>query len=158
MMDHNRIFLRIFGRSLCEAFAELIRNSSNLEELSLCDCAIGVKDVEILVGALAGNKTVKIFVLFGNENWGRRYATNFGEKGWGTLIRHLCNTSIINKTYHSNHTLERIYDKWYPPQHVDPLPLDVIQHLLALNAVANKKCVAMKKILLQQDLPLEPHT
>ena len=56
-----------------------------------------------------------------------------------------------NKTYHSNHTLEHVYDKWYPPQHVDPLPLDVIQHLLALNAVADKKYVAMKKILLFHD-------
>jgi len=150
-LNHNRIFGRIFGRSLCEALAELIRNSPKLEELALCDCAMGVEDVEILAGALAGNKSVKNFILFGYEGWGRQFATTIGEKGWGTLVRHLCNTSSINKTYHSNHTLERVYDKWYPPEHVEPLPPDVIQHLLALNAVADKKYVAMKKIILFHD-------
>jgi hypothetical protein len=58
-LDYNRFFDRIFGRSLYEALAELIQNSSKLEELALCDCAMGVEDVEMIAGALAENKTVK---------------------------------------------------------------------------------------------------
>ena len=159
---------------VCEALATLIRNSSKLEELSLCECAMGVEDVEMLLGALAGNKTLKSCVLFGKEGYGHSASTFLGgERGWGAITDILCDTSSVDATYLSNHTLERVYDKESPPEdvgllpdeiqrhlrwdaqdhtrRVDHLPPDKVQHLLALNQNSDKKCVAMKKILLFHD-------
>jgi len=77
------------------------------------------------------------------------------------LTNNAIHTESVNSTYHSNHTLQCIYDKEDPPNHgvntefrsqvarriramnidfpdpaqlTDPLPPDKIQHLLLLNA------------------------
>jgi hypothetical protein len=144
------------------ALAAMIQNSYKLEEVSLCQCALGVEDIEILAGALRCNTTLKHLALFGKD--GRSGEINtISERGWGALADQLCNTESVNSTYHSNHTLQCIYDKEEPPSHdVDTelrsqvarrlrsatsLPPDKIQHLLLLNAQGDKKSVALKKIL-----------
>ena len=98
------------------ALAALIQNSSKLEEVSLCQCALGVEVIEMLVGALRGNTTLKILALFGIDG-GSGEINTIGERGWEALADQLCNTESVNSTYHSNHTLQCFYDKEDPPNH-----------------------------------------
>jgi hypothetical protein len=128
------------------ALAAMIENSSKLEEVSLCQCALGIADIKMLIGALWGNTTLKHLALFGKDGGSGKINT-IGERGWIALADQLCNTESVNSIYHSNHTLQCIYDKAQPPNRGFNPP-DKIQHLLLLNAQEDKRSVALKKRLL----------
>ena len=136
---------------VCLALADLLQDpSSTLETLSFEKTFIGDDDLEVLSDALLGNNVLKHLDLIGNEQLEPDEPPNeFTEMGWGYLARSLCDTSSINQTYLSNHTLERVYPPHDPPEgnEMSPLPPAKVLELLAMNSDSNKKRVATKKIL-----------
>ena len=71
----------------------------------------------------------------------------------GTFCTVLCNTSSVNDTYHSNHTLEELVLSYEQEgQHADHL-----SSIMRLNKGTNKSHVAMKKILkYHPNMDMEP--
>lgn len=116
----------------CQSLATLLQNpNSNLDELYLNHNIIDNEGAHILANALTSNRKLKTLRLECND---------FTE-GWSGFSKVLCDTSSINNTFHSNHTLECLAS-------VEPnMPADV-RSLLELNRSSDdKKQVAMKKIL-----------
>ena len=69
---------------------------SNLEELKLLYNNIGNRWALIFTNALRGNIKLKTLALGGN---------NITDVGWAPFSTLLCDTSSVNETYLSNHTL-----------------------------------------------------
>jgi hypothetical protein len=106
--------------------------ASNLERLELRGNNIGDEGALIFANALTRNRKLKTLNLHSNE---------ITSEGWSAFSRVLCNTSSINNTFLSNHTLENLSYEF------DTMPADV-RSLLALNrSNQSKKQVAIKKIL-----------
>ena len=98
-------------------------------------------DLEILLSGLVGNCRLKKIPLCG-----------ITAKGWKAIKRLLCDTSSINNTYLSNHTLEEFQLSGL--QNDDLL---VVRHLLSLNGREDKHRVAMEKILYyHSDFDMQP--
>ena len=109
----------------------LDRPDSNLKELDLIDNNIGVEGALIFANALRGNFTLRHLNLIDN---------GISADGWATFSKVLCDTSTINKTYLSNHTLVTIAG-------IPNCP-DNIQSYLRLSSVRDdKRKIAMAKIL-----------
>jgi len=85
----------------------------------------------VFTNALSGNSTLKHLSLYGN---------GITTEGWVHFSKLLCDTSTVNKTFMSNHTLQSIGcgRNGFPGN---------LQALLALNRGDNKRQVAMSKIL-----------
>ena len=62
---------------------------------------IGDEGAEALADGLMGNTTLKHLVLTPNS-------AGITNTGWAAFSRLLCDTSSINNTFRSNHTLEHI--------------------------------------------------
>lgn len=129
----------IISRYGCESLAALLRQDSSCSLTTIClgtnviddSCAI------LLANSLAKNKTLKKLYL--------DYNTRITRCGWDALSRVLCNTSTINATYYSNHTLTSLGE--YFADGTLNLP-NKLSSLLALNKGSSIKIIAMKKILL----------
>jgi len=94
------------GRDTCIALASLLkRDSSSLTKLCLRWNKIDDDCVASLVSGLRDNTTLITLDL--SHNGG-----HFGIKktGWIRLLNLLCDTTSINQTYHSNHTLQELGD------------------------------------------------
>ena len=117
----------------CERLAPLLANpNSNLEQLFLYNNNIGNEGAIIFANALTTNNKLKRLNLIDN---------GITAEGWSSFSKVLCDTSSINKTHNSNHTLENL------ALIREGMPADV-QTSLALNASSgDKKEVAMKKIM-----------
>ena len=115
----------------CQSLAVLLTNmSSNLEELSLYRNNIGNEGALILSNALTSNRKLKELDLEGN---------GITVEGWSSFSKVLCDTSSVNNTFHSNHTLGRLGT---PSISAD------LRSLLTLNRSSeDKKEVAIKKII-----------
>ena len=104
---------------------------SNLERLTISDNDIGDEGALVFSNSLRGNCKLKILNLWGND---------ITTEGWAHFSKLLCDTSSINKTYLSNHTLVGLGATRF-------MPADV-QSCLALNRDnGDKRQIAMTKIL-----------
>ena len=126
--NHN-----ITGRGW-QSLATLLENpNANLENLDLVSNNVGDEGVLIFANALASNRKLKTLDLSDN---------GITTEGWSSFSKNLCDTSSVNNTYLSNHTLGSL-GVWetnnMPPE---------LRSLLALNSSSDdKRQVAMKKIL-----------
>jgi len=128
-LDHNRI-----GNVGCGALATLLQDSScNLVTLHLNYNHINNEGVIAIANSLASNNKLKELVIGGNHMHNQHIVED-------AFFGVLCNTTSINATYSSNHTLTKL-----------PLPNfhmgNQLLSLLKLNMGTNKKYVAIKKIL-----------
>ena len=85
----------------------LLHPSSALEELNVSQNSINDHNMISFVNALAGNRSLMKMNLSGNH---------VTAMGWNAFDNLLCNTSSIMSTYHSNHTLEELFDWDYQKQ------------------------------------------
>ena len=131
-----------FGLAGCEALATLLRDPScNLTWLDLeGNNRIDDSCAAILAHSLKGNR--RLYSLGLSENGA------ITENGWDAFSQVLCNTSSVNDTYLSNHTLRDLGEFDLP---ISP------SSLLELNCGADKKQVAVQKILRHHaHLDMEP--
>ena len=120
----------------CQSLATMLQNpNSSLEELRLYNNRFGDEGAITFANALAANSKLKALGLGDND---------ITVEGWSSFSKVLCDTSSINNTFLSNHTLgDLAYNKISPSN----MPVDV-RALLALNRSSeDKRQVAMEKIL-----------
>ena len=142
----DSIFLRslniwntFMGKDDVGMLARALKNSnSTLEVLKLCSCNIQNEGVVAFAEALANNCILKTLdltneIFFGSAN------NVISAEGWSVLSNVLCDTSSVNNTYLSNHTLEDVGRQ-------SSLPSDV-QSYLEMNKCTNKQQVAIKKLI-----------
>ena len=109
---------------------------------------------EAIVHSLRGNNRLTYLGLYSGD-------ATITYKGWDALSGLLCDSSSLNGTYHSNHTLAhmKIYLEDLDIHHGgSPLRLTAtLWSLLKLNCDRDKKRVAVKKILrYHSKLDMEP--
>ena len=106
-----------------DALSTVLRNpTSALEKLYLSNSSINDHNVVSFVNALAGNISLRKLNLRGN---------NITATGWDVFDNLLCNTSSIMNTYHSNHTLDKLF---YDEPLEQPGDMEVhIEYLLGIN-------------------------
>ena len=120
-----------------------------LRELNLCDMHIGDDGAEALAKGLVGNKSLKCLKF--RDSFLTSDRVGISTTGWSAFTRLLCDTSSINNTYLSNHTLERICG-YNLENGISPPD---VEHLLALNRGQDE--APLCKILLNHpDLDMEP--
>ena len=107
---------------------------SNLEKLSLQHSNIGNEDALIFANALVGNCKLKVLDL---------YLNGITFEGWTHFSKLLCNTSSVNNTYLSNHTLGDLSVDHLRPR----LPANLVSSLALNDTIANEGQIAMTKIL-----------
>ena len=118
----------------CQSLASFLDNpNSSLEMLVLCNNNIGDEGAHIVAISLANNRKLKTLYLSKN---------GITAEGYSSFSEILCDTTSVNSTFLSNHTLERFGD--LPSS---SLPVDVRSLLKMNRGTENKKQVAMKKIL-----------
>jgi Ran GTPase-activating protein (RanGAP) involved in mRNA processing and transport len=155
-LEHLTISDQITAAGLRALSPFLQSDSCSLIVLSVRDMRFGDEEAAALAGALTGNKSLQTMYL---PDLGNR---NITETGWSTFSKLLCDTSSINNTYLSNHTLTHLG----VPIYFDDTPRDVTD-LLQMNAAAQKnnirsqdivvQCLARCKILMSHpDLDMEP--
>ena len=110
----------------------LERRDSNLEKLNLSVNNIDDEVALIFANALKGNHKLTDFDV---------YDSDITTEGWAHFTRLLCDTSSVNKTYLSNHTL---LDLNIPHRY---LPTDLRSNLDLNTSSEDKGQVAMTKIL-----------
>ncbi|EJK57279.1 hypothetical protein THAOC_22695, partial [Thalassiosira oceanica] len=128
--------LNIVGNALCPGGTRVIAASlanpeCRLISLNLHSCNIGDEGTATLADGLRNNQRLTRMSLGGN---------NITARGWNAFLPILCDTSCINATYNSNHTLQSL--GYFGVQ----IPQD-IKMMLSLNKDKNKSRVAANKIL-----------
>lgn len=93
--------------------------------------------LELLANALIGNYTLGTLDI----SWWTRITL----RGWSTLSKLLCDTSSVNNTFLSNHTLKCLAKSRMAREEVPPQ--SDVMHYLQLNELSDKKQVAITKIL-----------
>ncbi|EJK66341.1 hypothetical protein THAOC_12749 [Thalassiosira oceanica] len=128
--------LNIWGNTLCPGGTRVIASSlanpeCRLEYLYLSQSNIGDDGTAILADSLRNNQSL-VLISLGNNN--------ITERGWNAILSILCDTSSINATYNSNHTLQDLdgYDVLIPQD---------VEMMLHLNQGKDKRRVAANKIL-----------
>ena len=115
------------GNRACETIAALLEDPHcNLCLLNLYNNEIDIEGATIIANSLANNTKLKRLILGQNPI------------DQSSLSKAVCNTTSINSTYSSNHTLED-KDMNYTGAH--------LASVLRMNNSANKSHVAIKKIL-----------
>jgi len=127
------------GDAGCLILSDLL--FTNLRVLRLADNGIGNKGAITIANNLAfiDNNKLRELILARNP---------IDINASDAFSRLLCNTSSINQTYSSNHTLSQLF----LPEHDNPNHLN---YLLKLNREANKSYVAMRKLLRYHKLDME---
>jgi len=131
---NNRI-----GATGCEVIARLLRDPTcNLDTLVLSNNLIDDVGATTIISSLANNTKLQCIYLEGNQ---------IDRSIQNAFLGLICNTSSINSTHLSNHTLEIISlreTEWGGDlyDNTPDLPL-----LLQLNMFSNKSHVAIRKIL-----------
>ena len=122
-----------------QAIATLLEESNcNLQEINLTANQIGSQGASTLIATLSNNTKLKTLLIHSNP---------MGETVHDFPML-LCNTSSINHTYLSNHTLQELYVEDREKQ---------LAPLLQLNKGIDKSYVAIKKILRSHpNIDMEP--
>ncbi|EJK44108.1 hypothetical protein THAOC_37382, partial [Thalassiosira oceanica] len=128
--------LNIVGNALCPGGTRVIASSlanpeCRLEYFNLNQCNIGGEGMATLADGLRNNQRLTYMSLD---------TSNITERGWNAFSSILCDTSSINATYNSNHTLQSL--RGFGVQ----IPQDV-RLMLDLNQGKDKSGVAASKIL-----------
>ena len=110
-----------------------------LRELVLHGMHIGDDGAAALAEALAGNKSLK-GLKFYDSSTSDHVATGITATGSSAFTRLLCDTSSINNTYLSNHTLE-----WFDTSYADRMTKIDFDYYLSVNR--KDRYAAMHKIL-----------
>ena len=123
----------------CNELAVLLQNpESKLKCLHLNDNYIGNEGALVLANAIAGNNTLKRLDL--DHSLGDAITAS----EWDGFLGILCNSSSINATFQSNHTLMRM---WHHRFHLDGMGLsDGLLFSLQANTETDKINVARQKI------------
>ena len=136
-LDRNRI-----GNVGCDALTTLLRDpNSNLQYLSLPNNQIGDDGAIAIANSLTRNAKLKGLYLSNNR---------IGQKVMDVFSKVLCDTSSINSTYSSNHSLLYLSLSLSGPKNLK------INSLLRMNKCNNKHHVAIKKILEYHPIDMEP--
>ena len=125
-----------------QALSTLLEDpNSRLALLNLMGNGIDDESAIILANALAHNTTLERMYL--DEN------PDITSNGWQAFSKVLCDTSSVNNTFLSNHTLQHLTGTgWDFP---------VLSGMLNLNIGNDKKAVAFRKILLHHaDFDMQP--
>ena len=140
-LEKLRLFDNRIGAAGCQSLTTLLEDhSSNIGELNLQENQIGIDGAMTLFNSLLTNSRLRNLYLGGNPTADFRTVD--------ALSRVLCNTTSINSTYTSNHTLEFLAIRHSNVE---------IDLLLDLNKDTNKSRVAMKKILkYHPNIDMEP--
>jgi hypothetical protein len=88
------------------ALSRVFRSACPVETLQLEEMNIGDDGTEALAAGLAGNTSLKHLIISPDS-------AGITSTGWSAFSRLLCDTSSINNTYQSNHTLKHIGDKYH---------------------------------------------
>jgi len=120
------------GESEVKALAGVLKADPPLETLGLNSCGIREKGIVMLAEALANNSRLRIVQLSNNDV--------ITSEGWQAFSNSLCDTSTVNKTYLSNHMIEKI--RLHPSRGSQD-----VTSALELNRCDDKGLVAKKKIL-----------
>lgn len=117
----------MIDNAACTTLAKLLTNpKTKLKKLDLSENAIDDDGIFVLVNALKRNSTLESLDLCGLD---------FDMLGWEALATLVCDTSSINSTFCSNHTIRKI------------LPRRIIKSYLALNQSIDKGQVARQKVM-----------
>mmetsp|Transcript_2010 Transcript_2010/g.3123 ORF Transcript_2010/g.3123 Transcript_2010/m.3123 type:complete len:505 (-) Transcript_2010:60-1574(-) len=158
-------------------------NSSNLEQLSISDpiTAVGLRylspflqsgscrlrflnirsvrfgdaEAAALAYALSGNKSLTTFCLPNQEYEDEECAIT--EAGWSAFSKLLCDTSSINNTYLSNHTLTYIIENSMDDTHIaDLLKMNEAAKNMRNREIAMQSLTRSKILMSHPDLDMEP--
>ena len=135
MLEKLLLYRNRIANAGCHALATLLEDpNSNIQTLDLETNQIDNEGATAIADSLANNTTLKKLDLDQNQ---------FDASVLGIFCTVLCNTSSVNDTHRSNHTLKKLVllDS-ERGQHVDNLAT-----VLNLNKGTNKRHVAIKKIL-----------
>ena len=129
------------GNAGCHALATLLEHTnSNLQILYLRENLIGNEGATAIADSLVNNTKLKSLYLGGNP---------FETSAVDTFCRVLCNTSSVNDTYRSNHTLDTLDSSLADDQR--------LLSSLEMNNGTNKSYVAIRKILkYHHNIAMEP--
>eukprot|EP00984_Skeletonema_dohrnii_P025187 scaffold14297_cov113-Skeletonema_dohrnii-CCMP3373.AAC.5 len=93
-------------------------NSCHLENLYLGRMNIGDDGAEVLARGLIGNKSLRCLHLRDDEE-----DIGITRAGWSAFSAALCDTSTVNNTYLSNHTVQGLWFDWeedFGDEDIDP--------------------------------------
>ena len=110
--------------------------------VSLTGLGLGDEEATTLADALKGNKSLKTLCLPRES----RRRLNMTDVGWSAFSKLLCDTSSINNTYLSNHTLQSIGE--YPMFDTRPY----LNVFLEMNAAAQKSVTKRNQEIAMQSL------
>ncbi|KAK1737925.1 leucine-rich repeat protein, partial [Skeletonema marinoi] len=143
------------------ALSQLFSSACPVETLLLEDMNIGDEGAEALADGLMGNTTLKHLVLTPDS-------AGITGTGWAAFSRLLCDTSSINNTYSSNHTLEHIGDDYcfisnrfysggeYSGEYLRGIPSDIVNCLETNKEYQSLQDAAKIKIgRCHTDIPVE---
>ncbi|EED90321.1 predicted protein [Thalassiosira pseudonana CCMP1335] len=122
------------GREGCLEVAKVLKNrKQTLKKVNLRVCKIDYEGIQSLAEALEGNDVLKELLLNGNAD--------ITSVGWDHIAEAVCNTSSIEATYLSNHTLRRV--GYYRSVSVNLTRVLIINTFSVSPTVAGRKKVAL---------------
>ena len=134
-LSYNRSITANGLESLSSLFqAELC----SMRTLELCGIHLGDDGAAALANGLIGNKSLQTLKL---------NVSSITARGWAAFSRLLCDTSSVNNTYLSNHTLQQIGGYGTPS--------DVVKYL-KLNETDNQAAAICKILLIHPDIDVTP--
>eukprot|EP00984_Skeletonema_dohrnii_P014709 scaffold6224_cov75-Skeletonema_dohrnii-CCMP3373.AAC.1 len=110
--------LRYFSTSLQSV-------SCRLENLYLCYMNIGDDGAEVLARGLIGNKSLRCLHFRGEFE----DDIEITRAGWSAVSAVLCDTSTVNNTYLSNHTVQELWNDCYDHEEDFDIDESVVQYL-----------------------------
>ena len=124
----------------------------SLKNLDLRNMRIGDDGAELLAEALAGNKSLKRLAFSKSHSESGLFpGSGITATGWSAFTRLLCDTSSINNTYLSNHTLDMCTEHYRYNSRINrSLPVIAppdVQCYLSVNRDMGHEHASMYKIL-----------
>ena len=144
-LENLTLYGNRIGNAGCHALATLLEDPHcSLQTLDLDNNQIGKEGATAIANSLVNNTKIQTLELQSNP---------FDSSVLGIFCRVLCDTSSVNDTYLSNHTLkELVLSDEEQGQHANHLAT-----LLKMNKETNKSHVAIKKILkYHPNIDMEP--
>ena len=132
-----------------------------LEKLILSYTGVADDRAEVLAHGLAGNTSLKYLHLF--REFEQRGTDIITPAGWSAFVKVLCDTSTINNTYLSNHTIQELwedgglleYHRNYDMEIYEDVDRDLDQYL-SLNAEYPQHAARCKILMSHAYLDMTP--
>ena len=145
MLESLDLYANNIGNAGCDALATLLEDTNcNLRTLNLARNAINNEGATTIANSLINNNKLQKLYLYGNP---------IDLTIQDVFSNILCNTSSIEQTYSSNHTLKALaFGRGHGHSHGQHLA-----SLLSMNTHTNKSHVTIKKILkFHPNIDMEP--